>query len=128
MPETLAAVLIRRKADKLRKETGDLTLRTQAELDHIPLWTVLKIALTRPCMSPFLRLMHVKVFSDTGSAHSCLDLHGTNRAFHVYLYATFYFLRRPTIHIIPPPSDLSFVYSLLYLFFFAFPISFVRVC
>lgn len=48
-------MLLKKKADALRKSTGDTSLRTQAEIDHIPIGERLKIALIRPCESPFAR-------------------------------------------------------------------------
>ncbi|KAM0748673.1 MFS polyamine transporter [Meredithblackwellia eburnea MCA 4105] len=69
MPETLAVVLLRRKAERIRKETGDSSYKSQAEIDHIPLSHRLKIALIRPfilmfrepivlCMSLYLTLVY----------------------------------------------------------------------
>lgn len=48
IPESLAPVLLRRKAEKLRKTTGDDRYRTLEELKHIPFSESLKIALIRP--------------------------------------------------------------------------------
>ncbi|KAI5481017.1 MFS polyamine transporter [Pseudohyphozyma bogoriensis] len=86
IPETLAPVLLKRKADRLRKETGDSTLKTQAEIDHIPVSERLKIALIRPFILMFCEpiVLFMSIF-------------------------------------------LTFVYSLLYLFFFAYPLSFAEV-
>lgn len=73
MPETLAPVLLRRKAAKLRKETGDENYQTLEELQRRPLSETLKIALLRPiimlltepiviffsfCMSIFIVLVY----------------------------------------------------------------------
>ncbi|KAK4703685.1 hypothetical protein P7C70_g2532, partial [Phenoliferia sp. Uapishka_3] len=54
MPETLSSVLLKKKADRLRKETGDNTLRTQAEVDHIPFGDRMKVALIRPFILMFM--------------------------------------------------------------------------
>ncbi|KAF7368751.1 MFS polyamine transporter [Mycena venus] len=86
IPETLAPVLLRRKAAALRETTGDEKYRSLAELDHTPFAETLKIALLRPI---------VMLFTEP-----------------VVLFMSFY---------------LSFVYSLLYLLFFAFPIAFVEI-
>lgn len=48
IPETLAPIILRRKAAKLRKETGDPNYRTLEELERLPLSETLKIALVRP--------------------------------------------------------------------------------
>ncbi|KAJ6551859.1 hypothetical protein B0H19DRAFT_1264487 [Mycena capillaripes] len=85
-PETLAPVLLRRKAAALRKATGDGKYRSLAELDHIPFAETLRIALLRPI---------VMLFAEP-----------------VVLFMSFY---------------LSFVYSLLYLLFFAFPIALAEI-
>ncbi|KAJ7143807.1 polyamine transporter [Mycena epipterygia] len=86
IPETLAPVILRRKAAALRKVTGDENYRSLAELDSAPFSQTLKIALLRPI---------VMLFTEP-----------------VVLFMSFY---------------LSFVYSLLYLLFFAFPIAFVEI-
>ncbi|KAJ2933874.1 hypothetical protein H1R20_g3242, partial [Candolleomyces eurysporus] len=86
IPETLAPVLLRRKAEKLRKETGDDTYQTLEELERLPFSEVLKIALIRPL---------VMLFTEP-----------------IVIFMSIY---------------LSFVYSLLYLMFFAFPIAFVEI-
>ncbi|KAL8276497.1 hypothetical protein RQP46_011098 [Phenoliferia psychrophenolica] len=86
IPETLAPVLLKRKANALRKSTGNSNLRTQEELDHIPFGDRMKIALIRPFILMF-----------------CEPI-----IFFMSIY-------------------LTFVYSLLYLFFFAYPITFSEV-
>ncbi|KAG8731223.1 hypothetical protein FRC11_004697 [Ceratobasidium sp. 423] len=48
MPETLSPVLLRRRAARLRKETGDPTLKSESELHAISLAEKVKISLTRP--------------------------------------------------------------------------------
>ncbi|GLB41314.1 putative major facilitator superfamily protein [Lyophyllum shimeji] len=53
IPETLAPVILRRKAERLRKETGDSSYNTIAEMERLPLSTSLKIALTRPLKMMF---------------------------------------------------------------------------
>jgi len=53
IPETLAPVLLRKKAEKLRKETGDETYRTVEELERLPFAETLKIALFRPILMLF---------------------------------------------------------------------------
>ncbi|KAJ7457263.1 MFS polyamine transporter [Mycena galericulata] len=53
IPETLAPVLLRRKAVALRKLTGDEKYRSLAELDHTPFSTTLKVALLRPIVMLF---------------------------------------------------------------------------
>ncbi|RDB29863.1 hypothetical protein Hypma_013845 [Hypsizygus marmoreus] len=86
IPETLAPVLLRRKAEKLRKETGDPSYQSLAELEHEPFSTTLKIAVARPL---------VMLFTEP-----------------LILLFTIY---------------LSFIYSILYLLFFAFPLAFIEV-
>ncbi|KAK0458255.1 spermine transporter [Desarmillaria tabescens] len=86
IPETLASLLLRRKAAKLRKSTGDESYRTLEELERVPFFETLKISLLRPIVMLVAEPI-VALFS---------------------LY-------------------LSFIYSLLYLFFFAFPIAFEEV-
>jgi len=53
IPETLAPVLLRRKAEKLRKETGDDSYRTIEELESLPFSEKMKIALFRPLVMLF---------------------------------------------------------------------------
>ncbi|KAK7050034.1 hypothetical protein VNI00_005466 [Paramarasmius palmivorus] len=53
IPETLAPVILRRKAAKLRKETGDDSYKTLEELERKPLADTLKIALLRPLVMLF---------------------------------------------------------------------------
>ncbi|KAF9479216.1 MFS polyamine transporter [Pholiota conissans] len=86
MPETLAPILLRRKAEKLRKETGDDRHRTLEELDKVPFSETLKMALFRP----FLMLFQEPIV----------------------IFMSCY---------------LSFIYSILYLLFFAFPIAFAEI-
>lgn len=86
IPESLAPVLLARKAKKLRKETGDDTYVTVQELEKLPFSEVLKIALCRPL---------IMLFTEP-----------------IVIFMSIY---------------LSFVYSLLYLMFFAFPIAFVEI-
>jgi MFS family permease len=86
IPESLAPVLLARKAKKLRKETGDESHVTVQELEKLPFSEVLKIALLRPL---------IMLFTEP-----------------IVIFMSIY---------------LSFVYSLLYLMFFAFPIAFVEI-
>ncbi|KAG5734259.1 hypothetical protein E4T56_gene14627 [Termitomyces sp. T112] len=86
VPETYAPVLLKKKAERLRKETGDDSYTTRAEMDRLPFASTLKVALTRP----FIMMVMEPIV----------------------LFFSFY---------------LSFVYSLLYLLFFAFPIAFAHV-
>ncbi|KAL0579081.1 hypothetical protein V5O48_002923 [Marasmius crinis-equi] len=86
IPETLAPVILRKKAAKLRKETGDNSYKTLEELERKPFAETLWIALCRPIIM-LLTEPIVILFS-------------------------FY---------------LSFVYALLYLLFFAFPIAFAEI-
>lgn len=53
IPETLAPVILRRKAVKLRKETGDNSYNTLADLEHLPLAQTLKITISRPIIMMF---------------------------------------------------------------------------
>ncbi|KAJ7708250.1 MFS polyamine transporter [Mycena rosella] len=53
IPETLAPVLLRRKAAALRKTTGDEKYRSLAELERTPFSDTLKIALLRPIVMLF---------------------------------------------------------------------------
>ncbi|KAF8965491.1 MFS polyamine transporter [Flammula alnicola] len=86
IPETLAPILLRRKAENLRKTTGDERYRTLEELEKRPFKEILKAALIRP----FLMLVQEPIV----------------------IFMSCY---------------LSFVYSLLYLLFFAFPIAFGEI-
>lgn len=53
IPETLAPVLLRRKAQKIRKETGDDRYCTLEELEKIPFTEAMKVALIRPFLMLF---------------------------------------------------------------------------
>lgn len=53
IPETLASTLLKRKAQKLRKDTGDKSYRTLEELDHRTFSETLKVALFRPLVMLF---------------------------------------------------------------------------
>ncbi|KAG6816723.1 hypothetical protein H0H87_003583 [Tephrocybe sp. NHM501043] len=86
VPETYAPIILRKKSQRLRKETGDSSYNTLAEMERLPLIASLKIALIRPL------IMMVKE--------------------PIVLFMSFY---------------LSFVYALLYLLFFAFPLAFAEV-
>ncbi|KAF9463757.1 MFS polyamine transporter [Collybia nuda] len=86
IPETLAPVLLRRKAAKLRTDNQDQNYHTLEELERRPFKETLIIALIRPL---------VMLFREP-----------------IVLFMAFY---------------LSFVYSLLYLLFFAFPIAFEEI-
>ncbi|QRV87327.1 major facilitator superfamily transporter [Ceratobasidium sp. AG-Ba] len=81
MPETLSPVLLRRRAQRLREKTGDMTLKTESELHHVSLAEKVKISLTRPL-----------ILLVTEPLLICMS------------------------------GYLTFIYSLLYLFFFAYPI------
>ncbi|KIM36325.1 hypothetical protein M413DRAFT_20550 [Hebeloma cylindrosporum] len=85
IPETLAPVLLRRKAEKIRKTTGQKCY-TLEELEKLPFSETLKIALIRPFLM---------IFQES-----------------IVIFMSFY---------------LAFVYSLLYLLFFAFPIAFAEI-
>lgn len=85
-PETLASVLLRRKAKKLRKTTGNPSYKAMSELNVTPLSERLKVALIRPLIMMFMEPI----------------------IFFISIY-------------------LSFIYALLYLLFFAFPIAFEEV-
>lgn len=85
-PETLAPVLLRRKAKKLRKTTGNPAYKAMSELNVTPLSERLKVAMTRPLIMMF--------------------------AEPIIFFLSIY---------------LSFIYGLLYLLFFAFPIAFEEV-
>ncbi|KAG8752407.1 hypothetical protein FRC12_011991 [Ceratobasidium sp. 428] len=84
MPETLSSVLLRRRAERLRKETGDETLKSEAELLQVSMADKVKISLTRPL-----------ILLATEPLLICMS------------------------------GYLTFIYSLLYLFFFAYPIVFI---
>ncbi|KAF9447352.1 MFS polyamine transporter [Macrolepiota fuliginosa MF-IS2] len=86
LPETLAPILLRKKAEELRKKTGNDKYRTLEELERLPFTQMLKIALFRP-----LKMLFTEP---------------------IVLFMSFY---------------LSFVYGLLYLLFFAFPIAFEEI-
>ncbi|KAJ1308427.1 hypothetical protein OPQ81_004132 [Rhizoctonia solani] len=81
MPETLSPVLLRRRAARLRRETGDPTLKSESELHHFSVAEKVKISLTRPL-----------ILLATEPLLICMS------------------------------GYLTFIYSLLYLFFFAYPL------
>lgn len=81
MPETLSPVLLRRRAARLRKETGNPTFKSESELHQISLSEKVKISLTRPLILLFTEPLLI-----------CMS------------------------------GYLTFIYSLLYLFFFAYPL------
>jgi len=105
MPETLAPILLRKKAEKLRKDTGDDKYRTLEELEKKPLSDSIKIALVRPLVMMFTE--PIIIFMS---------------------FCEFYYPSSMTTNAHPPCSiDLAFVYCLLYLLFFAFPIAFTEI-
>lgn len=53
IPETLAPVLLKQKAKKLRAETGDDNYRTLEEMEHHSLSDTVKVALGRPLVMLF---------------------------------------------------------------------------
>lgn len=85
-PESLAPVLLRRKAKKIRKTTGNPAYKAMSELNVTPLSERLKVAIARPLIMMF--------------------------AEPIIFFLSIY---------------LSFIYGLLYLLFFAFPIAFEEV-
>ena len=71
IPETLAPVLLRKKAEKLRKETGDQSYRTVEELERLPFAETLKIALFRPILMLFQEpIVIVMTCCGSSSSHS----------------------------------------------------------
>jgi len=71
IPETLAPVLLRKKAEKLRKETGDQSYRTVEELERLPFAETLKIALFRPILMLFQEpIVIVMTCCRSSSSHS----------------------------------------------------------
>ncbi|PPQ90717.1 hypothetical protein CVT25_005025 [Psilocybe cyanescens] len=68
IPETLAPVLLRRKAEALRKSTGDERYRTLEELEKLPFKETLKIALIRPFLmltqEPIVIIMSFFIFAE----------------------------------------------------------------
>ncbi|KAJ3813262.1 major facilitator superfamily domain-containing protein [Lentinula lateritia] len=86
MPETLASALLKKKAKKLRQETGNSNYRTLEELEGPSFGELMKTALWRP-----LEMLFTEP---------------------ILAFMTIY---------------LSFIYSILYLLFFAFPIAFVEI-
>jgi hypothetical protein len=105
MPETLAPVLLRNKAEKLRKDTGDDKYRSLEELEKKPLSESIKIALVRPLVMMFTE--PIIIFMS---------------------FCDFYYSSSTATKAHPPCSiDLAFVYCLLYLLFFAFPIAFAEI-
>lgn len=53
VPETLAPVLLRQKAEKLRKETGDETIKSLGEMNTTTLIEKLRVAISRPIIMMF---------------------------------------------------------------------------
>lgn len=90
IPETLASILLRRKAEKLRKSTGDESYRTLEELERVPFFETLKISLLRPIVMLVAEPI-VALFSLCGSLRNCF-----------LLYTDIF-----------TSADLSFIYSLL---------------
>ncbi|KAG6819143.1 hypothetical protein H0H93_014918 [Arthromyces matolae] len=69
VPETYAPIILKKKAARLRKETGDDSHNTLAEMERIPFATSMKIALTRPLImmfkEPIVLFMSFCTFSST---------------------------------------------------------------
>ncbi|KAF8898032.1 MFS polyamine transporter [Gymnopilus junonius] len=86
IPETLAPIILHRKAEKLRKETGDNSYSTVEQLEKASFRETVTVALLRPL---------AMLFQEP-----------------IVIFMTGY---------------LSFIYSLLYLMFFAFPIAFAEI-
>ncbi|CAE6487449.1 unnamed protein product [Rhizoctonia solani] len=105
MPETLSPVLLRRRAARLRKATGDPTLKSESELHHVSLAEKVKISLTRPL-----------VLLVTEPLLICMS------AYLTFIYSLLYFLLATEPLLICMSGYLTFIYSLLYLFFFAYPL------
>lgn len=58
MPETYAPVLLARKTARLRKETGDESIKCARDLDRSGVSAMVRIYLFRPwCTSPFLHTL-----------------------------------------------------------------------
>ncbi|KAG5643433.1 hypothetical protein DXG03_000941 [Asterophora parasitica] len=57
IPETLSPVLLRRKAARLRKETGDSRYTTLAEIEAEPFLRKLRVAIERPMIMLFTELI-----------------------------------------------------------------------
>jgi len=53
LPETRGSVILRRRVNKLKKETGDLTLVAVGDESRLPLARLMKISTTRPLMLLF---------------------------------------------------------------------------
>jgi len=100
MPETLESALLKKKAKKLRKETGDPNYRTLEELESPPFSQMMATALWRPL---------VMLFSEPILAFMTMCT----------VFITLVFDLELTLQ-----SDLSFIYSILcehfILFFFGY--------
>lgn len=101
LPETYAVVLLRRRAQKLRKETGDPSYMTEEERFRMPLSEILRTALIRPMELFFTEPIILFITVSVNVLHATLVL--TKMFFQLYL---------------------CLLYALLYTFFFAFPIVF----
>lgn len=72
-PETFAPLLLKWKAEHLRRETGDDRFRAELEITHTSLSARLKVALTRPllfafepivlCMTLYLTVLYIILFT-----------------------------------------------------------------
>ena len=122
IPETLAPVLLRRKAEKLRKDTGDARYCTLEELEKTPLAEAMKVALIRPFLMLFQEPI-VIFFSICKCMADSLSPFLTT------------FIRRSVFHLQPSlyvilmwlHVPLLTPYYLPDLMFFAFPIAFSEV-
>ncbi|KAG6833256.1 hypothetical protein H0H87_009431 [Tephrocybe sp. NHM501043] len=66
IPETLASVILRRKAQRLRKETGDDSYQTVGELESELLLQTLKIAVSRPIIMMFMEPIEIRGWTHGG--------------------------------------------------------------
>lgn len=57
VPETYAPTLLKKRAEKLRKETGDQRYKTEQELDVRPMGERLKLFILRPFQLLFVELI-----------------------------------------------------------------------
>jgi MFS family permease len=110
LPETYAPVLLRHRAAKLRKETGDPTYMTEQERHKRSLSEIIKIALFRPMEMLFTEpiILFITVSIRRSPVTSVVHLADKPWPFPQQLY-------------------LSLIYSILYIFFFAFPIIFGKL-
>ena len=82
LPETFAPVILKRRATKLRKETGDPNICTEQEMFKVPFTEMMKDTLIRPFemlfTEPILLLLSMYIALIYGLLVSLFDFHSTH--------------------------------------------------